>query len=204
MSRTLLLLLLLLHRLAAARPPAAATPRLKLSFPGEHGTRAGRGVGSALGALVPCQHRRHHQRDGRILGGSTVRWVQAPAVAHPQSCCRPPRRLSGVGTVPYLMPAPPGPPACPWGHACAWDLAPSPRHVQAQVPHPCVHHGGTPWPQLCHTCWERCASWRAAAMSRLATPGAPARRRGLCPAAGLSKSSPPSLTKGCLFPPRWD
>lgn len=41
MIRMLLLLLLLLHSTAAGRPPPAATPRLKLAFPGEHGTWAG-------------------------------------------------------------------------------------------------------------------------------------------------------------------
>lgn len=139
MSRTLLLLLLLLRGLAAGRPPPAATPRLKLSFPGEHGTRAGwGGVGSGVGALVMCQqHPASSRGTGVSWGAAWWEGCKTPALARPQHCCRPPRGLSGVGTachVPYLMPAPPGPPACPWGHACAQDLTPSHRRVPAQVP----------------------------------------------------------------------
>lgn len=118
MSRTLLLLLLLLRGLTTGRPPPAATPRLKLSFPGEHGTRAGwGGVGSGVGALVMCQQ---HPASSRGMGVSWgAAWWEGckpPALVRPQHCYLPPRGLSGVDTcchVPYLMPALPGPPACP-------------------------------------------------------------------------------------------
>lgn len=63
MSRTLLLLLLLLCGPAAGRPPPAATPRLKLAFPGEHGTLVGGGRDGTWGQAwvhrfhVSTQHR---------------------------------------------------------------------------------------------------------------------------------------------------
>lgn len=70
MSHTLLLLLLLLRSLTTGHPPPAATPRLKLSFPGEHGTRAGwGGLGSAVGALVTCQQHQHHPEGWEYPGG---------------------------------------------------------------------------------------------------------------------------------------
>lgn len=71
MSRTLLLLLLLLRGLTTGRPPPAATPRLKLSFPGEHGARAGwvGGLGSAVGALVVCQQHQHPPEGWEYPGG---------------------------------------------------------------------------------------------------------------------------------------
>lgn len=95
MSRTLLLLLLLLRGLAAGRPPPAATPRLKLSFPGEHGTRAGRGVWGQV--WVRClrvsstQHRPEGweypggQHGGR--GAKPQPWhISSTAAAFPAGC----------------------------------------------------------------------------------------------------------------------
>lgn len=55
---------------------------------------------------------------------------------------------------------------------------------------------GAPWwhsqATLCHAWWGHRAGRWAGAMSPLATPWALARRRGLCPAVGLSEHSPPT------------
>lgn len=70
MSRTLLLLLLLLRGLAAGRPPPAATPRLKLSFPGEHGTRAGSGGGGQVWVhWLRVSSTQHHPEGWEYPGG---------------------------------------------------------------------------------------------------------------------------------------
>lgn len=111
MSRMLLLVLLLLRGPAAAagRPPPAATPRLKLAFPGEHGTRAGWGdVGSSTAAPVLCQH-------PALSWGRGAPWGAGGSMAggvRPLQCC-----LTGTGTalpagigtggqVPRLIPDP--------------------------------------------------------------------------------------------------
>lgn len=139
MSRTPLLLLLLLRSLATGRPPPAATPRLKLSFPGERGARAGWGAWGQLWVhWLRLSSTQHHpegrEYPGRQCGGRGAKpqhWhVPSTAASLPAGS----QVLVLVIRVPYVMPAPPGPPACPWGQACAWDLPPSPRHVLVQMP----------------------------------------------------------------------
>lgn len=112
MSRTLLLLLLLLRSVTTGRPPPAATPRLKLSFPGEHGTRAGwGGLGTGVGALVRCQQ---HPASSR---GTGVSW----GAAWWEGCTTP-----STGTSPALLPPSPGAVGCCYLLPCSLpDASPS-------------------------------------------------------------------------------